>query len=351
MIRHRSFARVGLLGNPSDVHFGKCLSFTFRQFSAAVSCEPAERVEIVPGRPDALAYDTLDALVRDVRRRGYYGGVRLIKATLLTFREHCRAKGRSLREQNPGISYESDIPVHVGLAGSSAIVTAALGALSEFYEVPIGKPTLANLALRVEALELGIPGGLMDRVVQVYGGLVFMDLSRSEMERSGHGRYEALDSELLPPLFVAYRPGLAEESEAVHRTLRRRVESGDREVRTTIGRLAELAQRGRDMLLEGRGGEIGPLMEENFALRTGLGMVEPANRELALLGRREGAAVKLAGSGGAVVGLYDGDPARLERLRAAYSGLGATLLVPEVAEGSERRVRENTGGPRDQEAV
>jgi hypothetical protein len=40
--------------------------------------------------------------------------------------------------------------------------------------------------------------------------------------------------------------------------------------------------------------------------------------------------VNFAGSGGAVIGLYDGDPGRLEALRAAYAATGARLIVPEI---------------------
>jgi hypothetical protein len=36
--------------------------------------------------------------------------------------------------------------------------------------------------------ELGITAGLQDRVIQVYGGLVYMDFERGLVERHGHGR-------------------------------------------------------------------------------------------------------------------------------------------------------------------
>jgi hypothetical protein len=45
-------------------------------------------------------------------------------------------------------------------------------------------------------------------------------------------------------------------------------------------------------------------------------------------GRQIGAGVKQAGSGGAVVGAFDGDPSRLESLRLAYEQIGARILVP-----------------------
>lgn len=46
--------------------------------------------------------------------------------------------------------------------------------------------------LSVETRELGINAGLQDRVIQAYGGLVYMDFSKEHMHR-GYGEYEALD--------------------------------------------------------------------------------------------------------------------------------------------------------------
>lgn len=66
--------------------------------------------------------------------------------------------------------------VQTGLSGSSAIVWAALKCLLEYFDIPTKQAQvdgLPSLILRVEE-ELGITAGLQDRVVQVYGGLVYM---------------------------------------------------------------------------------------------------------------------------------------------------------------------------------
>lgn len=62
-----------------------------------------------------------------------------------------------------------------GLSGSSAIVTAALNCLLDFYKVRhlIKVEIRPKLVLSAEQ-ELGIVAGLQDRVAQVYGGLVNM---------------------------------------------------------------------------------------------------------------------------------------------------------------------------------
>ncbi|KAJ8544973.1 hypothetical protein K7X08_017556 [Anisodus acutangulus] len=81
----------------------------------------------------------------------------------------------TLSEANFTLSYDTNIPIQTGLSGSSAIVTAALNCLLDFYKVRhlIKVEVRSNLVLNAEK-ELGIVAGLQDRVAQIYGGLVYM---------------------------------------------------------------------------------------------------------------------------------------------------------------------------------
>ena len=44
----RAYARVGLMGNPSDGFFGKTLSLSIKNFWAEVTLEESERLTLVP---------------------------------------------------------------------------------------------------------------------------------------------------------------------------------------------------------------------------------------------------------------------------------------------------------------
>ena len=328
MIETRAQARAGLIGNPSDGYFGKTISFTLANYSAKVVCYESPRVVISPQPSDRREFDSLGGLTEHVTRFGYYGGVRLIKATLKRFGDECRRRGIELPSRHCSIEYSSNIPVRVGLAGSSAIVTATMLALMRFYEVELPRPELPNVILSVERDELGIGAGLQDRVAQVYTGVVFMDFEREYMERHGHGRYDSLDPNLLPPLFVAFHEQLAEGTELTHNPLRERYDRRDKEVLDAVATWASLAQQARDAIEAGRGHEIAELMNQNFDLRAKVVPISAGNRRLVEIGRGLGAATKFAGSGGAIVGVYDGDPERLARLRQAYEAFGARLVEP-----------------------
>ena len=329
MIHTKAFARAGLIGNPSDGYFGKTISFIIRNYSARVMLYESPRLTIRPQMCDRLEFASFGELVDDVRQHGYYGGIRLIKAAIKRFGDYCAQAGIPI-DRNFSVEYETDIPIRVGLAGSSAIITATMRALMEFFGVDIPKPVLPGIILSVELDELKIGAGLQDRVIQVYGGVVFMDFDKERMARDGHGSYEPLGPDLLPPLYVAYHDTLAEGTEVTHNDLRSRYNRGEEAVHAGIKRWAELTQQARDLIVAGRGREIGPLMDANFDQRASLIYISPGNRALVDTGRNLGAAVNFAGSGGAVVGCYDGDPDRLRRLAAAYAELGATLIVPEV---------------------
>ena len=185
IIRRRAYARAGLIGNPSDGYHGKTIAVLVRQFFAEVVLYEWEDLEIVPSQDDQSRFHSIQALATDVQLHGYYGGIRLVKATIKKFLEYCQGR-HELHDRNFSIRYESNIPRAVGMAGSSGIIVATLRALMDFYQIEIPLRVQPSLVLSVEREELGIQGGLQDRVVQCYDQPVYMDFSEEAMSEE-HG--------------------------------------------------------------------------------------------------------------------------------------------------------------------
>jgi len=268
-------------------------------------------------------------LVEDVKSNGYYGGIRLMKAAIRKFYDYCAANKIKLPDRNFSIRYRSTIPRRLGLAGSSALVTATIRCMMEHYDVVIPKPLQANLVLSVETEELGIAAGLQDRVIQAYEGCVFMDFDKALMETQHCGRYEEIPVSLLPNLFVAYRGDLGEGSETFHNNIRERWLEGDPEVCQAMQDFAGYAQDARDLILAGEGATIGPLLDKNFERRRSLYKLDPRNIEMVERARSVGAHAKFAGSGGAIVGTYDnGD--MLARLTEVMKAGSIELFIPQI---------------------
>ncbi|MFA7234065.1 MAG: hypothetical protein WC076_08125 [Terrimicrobiaceae bacterium] len=332
IFRTIAYPRAGLIGNPSDGYFGKTIAFAFRNFSAQIELWESPELELLPSRRDHSVFKGLRALHRDVRLHGYYGGFRLLKAAAKAFYEYCQEREIAMEEKNFTMRYKSDIPNRVGLAGSSALITACIRGLMSFYGVAISRHTLANLVLRVENNELGIPAGLQDRVAQSYQGAVFMDFDRNLMDTRGYGNYETLDPATLPPLFIAYREDLSEGTEVYHNDLRARWQRGEPEVLEAIQFWADLTVKFRAAIEAGDRAAMHRAINANFDKRASLYDVGEGNRDMVETARRTGASAKFAGSGGAIVGIYD-DETMLARLEEAFAPKGIRVIKPELAPG------------------
>ncbi len=338
LIRKKAYARAGLVGNPSDGYHGKTLSVIVGNFHAEVPLYEWDQVEVVSSQEDQSRFRSVDELARDVRLHGYYGGIRLVKATIKKFVEYCHRRNVSLHEQNFSVRYQSNIPRQVGLAGSSAIIVATLRCLMEFYGIDIPAELQPSLVLSVEVEELGIAAGLQDRVIQVYEGLVYMDFAGERMRNLNGlecGVYERLDPELLPPLYIAYSADAGEPTEVVHNDLRARFNRGDPEVLEAMHRFADLALQARQAILAGDADRLGELIDANFDLRRSICRIPAAQIEMVERARAAGATAKFAGSGGAIIGTCP-DETVFGRLRAELAPIGCRVIRPVINRAAGR---------------
>jgi glucuronokinase len=330
LIETRAYARAALAGNPSDGYFGKTLSLCLQDFSAHVVLYEWPTLEILPGREDHARFASIEELAEDVRRNGYYGGLRLVKAAIKKFYEYCVMHGIELHSRNFSIRYETDVPRQVGLAGSSAIITATFRALMQWYRVLIPREILPNWVRATEQEELGITGGLQDRVAQSYSGLVYMDFERAKLERDGFGTYVPLDPQLLPPLYLAYAVEFAEESGVVHNDLRARWERGDHEVVETMAELADLAEQARACMEAEKPHQLGAIIDANFELRRRIVPINAAHGRMVNVARGCGASAHFAGSGGTIIGTYE-DVTMFSHLKIELGAIGCCVLQPKIA--------------------
>jgi glucuronokinase len=335
LVRKRAYARAGLVGNPSDGYHGKTISLIVRNFRAEVTLYEWDQVEIVSSQEDRSRFRSVQELVNDVHLHGYYGGIRLVKATIKKFVEYCAQQGTPLHDRSFSVRYESGIPRQVGLAGSSAIIVATLRCLMEFYGVGIPERVQPSLVLSVETDELGIAAGLQDRVIQVYEGLVSMDFAHDKMESIDGlacGVYEPLDPALLPPLYVAYNDSVSEPTEVIHNNLRERFKRGEPAVVEAMARLAELTVEARTAIVARDVEGLGRSINRNFDLRQSICRLAKPHVEMVECARAVGASASFTGSGGAIVGTCR-DEAALERLRAALEPLRCRVIRPRILPG------------------
>jgi glucuronokinase len=141
--------------------------------------------------------------------------------------------------------------------------------------------------------------GPQDRIAQSYEGLTFMQFAAAIND--GGARHESLDTALLPPLLIAWRPTAAGESGAVHGRLRERHARGDRDVARTMSELAASAREARDALVARELERFGRCVDQTFDLRHRLVTLDPQCVEMVDVARGRGANANYTGSGGAIV--------------------------------------------------
>ena len=337
IIEEKAYARAGLVGNPSDIFKGKTISLLFDAFQATVKLYETPQLSIVPNYRDLISFNSLTDLVAYRKQFGYYGGIRLIEAIIVRFKEYCDQQGIKLEERNFTVEYDSTIPFGVGLGGSSAITRAVFAALMSFYgltEVEIPKAIQPNLILEAETDELDISAGPQDRVVVVYGGVVCMDFTEEAYARNNglHGDYEKLDPSLLPPLFIAYKEELAKSSGKVHNIMRYRASvEHDQKVMEVMRQKAALVDEARAELQKGNKKALGPIFSRDFDLRKSVYNISSENLRLIEIALENGSHAKQTGSGGAAIGTYE-DENHFASLQEAYRKIGISMFKVNVVD-------------------
>lgn len=262
MSEGRAAARAALAGNPSDLYGGAVVAIPVPTLVARV------RIGTEAGDPPAL--------VRAALTRVGLG--------------------------DAPVDWDSTIPRSVGLAGSSALVIAALRASGR---APDDRLALADLALAIERDDLGIIAGLQDRAVQAFEAPVLVDMVGDQTVR-------VLTPATPLEFVVAWRPSAAADSGTYHAG---RVVDAE-----AMQELARIARGAAAAFEAGDAAALANLMALSAEVRRDAAPLPLGHNQLAEALHRAGFLCNSAGSGGAVVAVITGRsrPDDLPRVLAPF---------------------------------
>jgi glucuronokinase len=287
-------ARAGLVGHPSDAFAGAVLATPVRELSATVAVEASNG--FVVGRE---SFPDLASLLNTSHR----GESMLLTAATARLASWMRERGAA-PDDGFRMTWHTTIPRSAGLAGSSALVIAALRSLAAVWDIEIPDDVGPRLALDVEVDLLGIAAGPQDRIVQWHGATLLMDFETVPCAVRVVRPPEPIE------LLICWAHAHHRPSHATHAPLQAR--RHDPDVGERMRALATLAREATAALEAGDVERLGSCMDAGFEHRRALVPLDRANVELVEQLRAHGAAATYAGSGGAVVALGP-DPARLQR--------------------------------------
>lgn len=164
LIRARAPLRISFCGGGTDVppycdeRGGAVLSATINRYATATVVPGGKSFTVQSIDYDqSVSYGIDDPFVYD-------GQLDLAKGVIDHFRHHEKLT------DGFEVTLHNDAPPGSGLGSSSAVTVALVSAIVKLLRLPVDDYQIADLAYRIERLEVGIKGGKQDQYATTFGG-------------------------------------------------------------------------------------------------------------------------------------------------------------------------------------
>jgi D-glycero-alpha-D-manno-heptose-7-phosphate kinase len=318
-MRARAPLRLSFCGGGTDVspypeeRGGMVLSATINQYAYA-SLRPRRDSRFTLA---SLDYDVVARYDHPMRMK-LDGNLDLIKAVV---------KALKVR-RGADLWVHSDAPPGSGLGSSSTLVVALIGVISAWLGRPLSGYEVAELAYRIERVDLGLAGGRQDQYAAAFGGFNFIEFGRdSTIVNPLRIRTDVLN-ELEYRLLLCYM-GQTRESAKI---IERQVASYVHRSKPVVQALDHLKRETLEMkkaLLLGEVDGLGELLHQAWLHKKKLdpGITTKFVDRLYASARREGAiGGKITGAGGGGYFLFLTRFDRKHRVAAALEKLGGQVV-------------------------
>jgi len=299
IIRSKAPLRIGLAGGGSDVspysdlYGGAILNATIDQYAYA-SLEPSDDGQIV--------FEAVDKGITSV----------FSSARELPFDEklplHAGIYNRIVNQfTGKPLSFKLithvDAPPGSGLGSSSTLVTAIVGAFTEWLKLPLGEYDIARLAYEIERIDLKQAGGKQDQYAATFGGFNYMEFFSEDKVIVNPLRIKSSVLDELAYATVLYFTGASRSSSAIIDKQKRSVEEKQIMKIEAMHKIKEQAIWMKEALLKGDLNEIGPILDFgwNHKKKMAEGITNDSIDQIyqaALLAGSTGGKVSGAGGGG-----------------------------------------------------
>jgi D-glycero-alpha-D-manno-heptose-7-phosphate kinase len=228
------------------------------------------------------------------------------------------------------VAIGSEAPAGSGLGGSSALVTAVVGALAALDGRSMTADELARLAYAIERDDLQIAGGWQDQYAAAFGGCNLLEFSASGVDVTPVRADPQVMERLLANLVLCYT-GAVRRNVGLIDTQISMFRQGREDTILGMKQLHEMAYAMRDALEAGEPDRLGAMLHEAFEAKKRMNphIAEHTPIDAMLGAAREAGATggKICGAGGGgylmVYAVPDAQPA----VRAALEGLGGQIAA------------------------
>ena len=207
----------------------------------------------------------------------------------------------------------SDVAAGSGLGSSSTLVVAMVEAFKEALTLPLGEYDVAQLAYKIERIDVGMAGGRQDQYAATFGGFNFMEFSGDERIIVNPLRIQRNTVNELEASLVICNTGVPRDSDAIIQAQAANVKRGDEQSMEATHRLKQEALSMKEVLLKGNIRRFAEVLEQGWLCKkkTACGVTN-SNLDKIYEAAIEGGAYsgKVSGAGGGGFMMFVVDPLR-----------------------------------------
>lgn len=163
----------------------------------------------------------------------------------------------------------TDCPPESGLGASSTMVVALIGAFNRWLQLGLNRYEIAELAVKIERMDLGLEGGKQDQYAASFGGFNFMEFSREDVLVNPLRLPPEWISELEYSIVLAFT-GQRRRSRDIIRDQIANYVQDRRESIAAMDRTKAMAFQMKRMLLKGDFDKFGSLLHEAWQAKKGM---------------------------------------------------------------------------------
>jgi D-glycero-alpha-D-manno-heptose-7-phosphate kinase len=145
----------------------------------------------------------------------------------------------------------SDAPAGSGLGSSSTMVVAIIKAYEEWLNLPFGEYDIADLAYKIERVDIGLAGGKQDQYAATFGGFNFMEFYEKERVIVNPLRLKRWIRNELEASLVLYYTGVSRESANIINEQIQHTQKGDNKSIESMHEMKKQAVVMKEALLKG----------------------------------------------------------------------------------------------------
>jgi D-glycero-alpha-D-manno-heptose-7-phosphate kinase len=226
------------------------------------------------------------------------------------------------------VAIASDAPPGSGLGGSSALVTACVGALAALDGRSMSRSEVARVAYAIEREDLDIAGGWQDQYAAAFGGFNLLEFSSAGVEVTPLDLDDAAIAELRSHLLLCYTGHVRTDLGLIDAQIRMYAE-GREETIVGMKQLHEMAYELRDALtavdVRSLGGLLREAYESKKRMNPRIAEGTPIERLLRVAESAGATGGKVCGAGGGGYLLLACEPSRQAAVRGALEAHGGQI--------------------------